>query len=309
MKENTVKENKILKKTNLSQTAQLIAESICFLAANRKFKFLVPNDSAELSYLFSQKRIHPINQTKLIRALRNNLLNRAIPGITLHYLLRKKRIEEFVRCAIGDGFRQIIILGAGFDTLGFRLGAEFSDVEFIEIDHFESQLQKIRTLNKHALSFPNLSFFAGDLDKQTLGEILNSALFNPQKKTFFIAEGLLMYLSEAKVRRLFSSINEVCRDETRFAFTFMNKRSDGKIRFKNSSNFVDFWLDLHGEPFKWGISETNLPLFLVDLGHDLIALETDQNFRESYLNTSDLQNEMLAQGEFLCLVQAGKTDA
>ena len=298
-----------MKKANLSQTAQLIAESICILAENQKFKFLVPDNSAELSRLFSQQRVSFVNQTKLLRALRNNLLNRAIPGITLHYLLRKKRVEEFVRCAITDGFRQIVVLGAGFDTLCLRLGAEFSDVEFIEIDRFESQLQKIRTLNKHKLSFPNLSFFAGDLEKQTLEETLNSLLFNPEIKTFFVAEGLLMYLSEAKVRRFFSAVREICRAETRFAFTSMGKSGDGKIRFKNSSNIVDLWLDLHGEPFKWGISETNLPLFLSELGCDLIALETEQDFRRLYLNTSALQNETLAQGEFLCLAQTRKQNA
>jgi methyltransferase (TIGR00027 family) len=192
-----------VREIKLSKTAKLIAESIYFLSSRQKFNPLIPRSSAELSRIFSENSVLRIHQTKFFRALRNSLLNRAIPGITLHYVLRKRRIEDFVRLAISKDFKQIVIIGAGFDTLGLRLGWEFPNIKFVEIDRFESQLEKVRTLKKHQILFPNLSFLSGDLEKTTLGKILQSSLFDPNLKTFFIAEGLLMYLSEEKVRDVF----------------------------------------------------------------------------------------------------------
>ena len=49
------------------------------------------------------------------------------PGIVRHWMLRKKWIELRVRAAIADGADQVVVLGAGFDTLGVRMAVERPD--------------------------------------------------------------------------------------------------------------------------------------------------------------------------------------
>src|SRR5258708_2790911 len=43
-----------------------------------------------------------------------------LPGITLHYALRKRRIAEAVEAAMAGGARQLVVLAAGFDALARR---------------------------------------------------------------------------------------------------------------------------------------------------------------------------------------------
>lgn len=291
-------------KNKSSSTASLIAESLYTLSHDKRLNSLIPNRLSEMAYLFGNKKFSLIKNNILFRSVFNFLQNKTIPGIKLHYLLRKKRIEEFVRAAIDQGFQQIIVLGAGFDSLSMRLSPEFPKIEFIEIDFPSTQFRKIEVLNKNNLTFPNLSFISIDLTRQSLSGKLTSSLFETNVKSCFVAEGLLMYLEETDVRKIFSSIQKASSKDLLFIFTFMDKNShESKIRFKNSSALVDIWLHLHGEPFKWGINHLLLPEFLTGFNFEPVKLETDETFRRLYLTDKNLCDEVLAQGEYLCLAR------
>src|SRR3989338_4760491 len=49
---------------------------------------------------------------------------RKVPGGLLHFLARKRFVEDEVREAIQGGFRQIVLFGSGYDSLGLRLPQE-----------------------------------------------------------------------------------------------------------------------------------------------------------------------------------------
>ena len=74
--------------------------------------------------------------TKLIERI-------TIPGILLHYALRKKCISELARSALAKGISQVAMLGAGFDPLCSELQREFPDAQFGEIDHPATQRHKV----------------------------------------------------------------------------------------------------------------------------------------------------------------------
>ena len=84
-----------------------------------------------------------------------------IPGILLHYALRKKCIARLVRSALINGATQVVIVGAGFDPLSFELHQEFPGVQFWEIDHPATQRHKLRTFSK--IDAERLHFVAMDL--------------------------------------------------------------------------------------------------------------------------------------------------
>jgi O-methyltransferase involved in polyketide biosynthesis len=46
---------------------------------------------------------------------------------------RKAFCERQAREGIGSGVSQVLVLGAGYDTRGWRLAPEFPDVNFFEI--------------------------------------------------------------------------------------------------------------------------------------------------------------------------------
>ena len=65
----------------------------------------------------------------------------------LHIGLRKRFFDEQARDALASGVTQVVLLGAGLDTLGVRLSDEFPDATFFEIDHPATQSAKRRGLN------------------------------------------------------------------------------------------------------------------------------------------------------------------
>ena len=58
-----------------------------------------------------------------------------LPGQFEAFGHRKAFCERQVRDGISGGATQVLVLGAGYDTLSWRLAPEFPKVNFFEIDH------------------------------------------------------------------------------------------------------------------------------------------------------------------------------
>ena len=115
-----------------STTARLIAAATVFLSRDPRYRDLVPPGAAELCARFVS--VEAVSRAPLSWAVW--LAERAtIPGLMLHFMLRKRFIEDTVRASLAAGCEQVVVVGAGFDTLAARLAAEFPQARFIEIDH------------------------------------------------------------------------------------------------------------------------------------------------------------------------------
>ena len=295
-----------MKENSPSATAYLIARSTLFLSRDRDAGCLVPKQAAELSKLFINGRRQVtrwLDQITSLRPLASLLERYTVPGIKLHYALRKRFLEQAARDAINDGVRQVVIIGAGFDTLALRLHKSFPTVTFFEIDHPATQSAKRRVVEIKAHNKFNLRFISLDLARASLEDsLLSNDAYRPNEKTLYIAEGLLMYLAQHDIERIFHFIRQV--PGSRFAFTFMQIQSDGRIGFANSSRAVDAWLRLRGERFKWGIRTSRLPEFLSARGFEPVCIATSKDLRKSYLTAATLRNRELAEGECICVAES-----
>lgn len=294
-----------------SATAYLIARSTCFLSQDALLGCFVPQRSAELSDLFVRSRdcfkSGRVGSTtsRLSRALARVLERLTIPGIKLHYALRKRYLEEVTRAALRSGVHQVVVIGAGFDTLALRLHEEFSETQFFELDHPATQRAKRQVVEGQHVLKDNLHFVALDLTRERLEDcLLRQADYSPDNQTLFIAEGLLMYLAVEEVTRIFSFIKAHSRRASKFAFTFMETQSDGRIAFRQSSFLVYAWLRARGESFKWGIEHERVNDFLAARGFRALEVATAETLRGRYLTTERLQRVSLAEGECLCLAES-----
>src|SRR6266576_6852103 len=93
-------------------------------------------------------------------------------------------------------------------------------------------------------------------------EALISSGFDPGKRTFWIAEGLLMYFPADVVSSLMKTLSTLGAPGSELAFTFMEKQGDGQLRFDSQTKLVDSWLRRRGEPFLWGTNRTELAEFI-----------------------------------------------
>jgi methyltransferase (TIGR00027 family) len=280
-----------------SATAYLVAKGLLFLSFDPELGFLVPASAAEASGWFVEsQRLLRSMERPWFRALVRLLQSLSVPGILLHYALRKRYLEETVRNGLRDGFRQVVILGAGFDTLAWRLHREFPEVSFLEVDHPRTQREKKRVLSARGRCGANLRFLPVDFaSRQLAGVLSRSGLYDLTLDTLFVAEGVLMYLKPPEVDAIFEVAGQH-RARSRFAFTFM-----GPEGFTNASPLAGLWLRLRGEPFQWSIRPDSLPAYLSCRGWALRGLATTETFRCLYLPKS--RRVSLARGESICIAE------
>jgi methyltransferase (TIGR00027 family) len=297
-----------MKEDRPSATAYLIARSTLFLARDPVLGRLVPERSAELSERFVQTRsrfarvMDAALNSRPLRPLTICLERATVPGIKLHYALRKRYLEEIARNALSKGISQVVVIGAGFDTLALRLHEAFPDARFFEIDHPVTQRVKKRVVESQPATQSNLKFISLDLAHGNLeASLLAAAEYRPEIDTLFVAEGLLMYLASAEIDLILQFIRYHSGPQSRFAFTFMETQRDGRIGFRESSLVVDAWLRLQGESFKWGIHRARLKEFLAARGFVVREIVTSAALRNSYLAAEHLRHLPLADGECICV--------
>ena len=284
-----------------SRTALLIAASLVLLRHDAKYSRLVSKTSADLCARVLEKHS---SQTRLFsKIVRQSwfrpfakLIERiTIPGILLHYVLRKKCISELVRSALTSGVAQVVILGAGFDPLSSELQGEFPTASFWEIDHPATQRHKVRACSE--IGIERVHFVAVDLSAAGLErEALIKSDFDPAKRTFWIAEGLLMYFPAEIVSSLIQTLSSLSAPGSQLAFTFMEKQKDGHIQFGSQTKLVDRWLRTRSEPFLWGTTRS-------ELAGSIQPWRVIRFFDHNDLRKieSGLADEAIARGEVICL--------
>ena len=223
-------------------------------------------------------------------------------GIFLHYLMRKRFIEDTVRSAIADGCSQLVVVGAGLDTLATRLAREQPALRCIEVDHPATQAVKKAGIS--AMQPPNLAFVELDLRERALRDALCAAPeYDANVSTVFVAEGLLMYLTAEQAREFFRELREIAPAGSRVAFTFMESSRPDRVRFKGLPRWyaplVDFWLKRLGEPMQWAIDRSVLAAWLSPLGWELLDVGTRDTFRALYLTPRGLGGRALIDGEYV----------
>jgi methyltransferase (TIGR00027 family) len=286
-----------------SRTALLIAASLVLLYHDPKRSRLVSKTSADLCADVLEK--HSSRTRLFLKIVRQSwfrpiakLVERiTIPGILLHYALRKKCLRELVHSALANGLAQVVVLGAGFDPLSSELQREFPTTLFWEVDHPATQRHKVRACSE--MGIERVHFVAVDLAAASLKtEVLIKSDFDTPKRTFWIAEGLLMYFPADVVSSLMKTLSALSAPGSKLAFTFMEKQGDGRIRFDSQTKLVDLWLRRRGEPFFWGTTRSELAEFIRPWR--VIRFFDHNDLRNM---KSDLSDEIIAKGEVICLAE------
>jgi methyltransferase (TIGR00027 family) len=287
-----------------SSTAWLIAAGIAYLGDDPELGALIPAGAAETCGSFV--RACSARGAPFLRAMKVpmvRLLIRmvewwALPGVLLHYVLRKRFLERIVRTALKENFQQVVVLGGGFDTLALRLQKEFPDVTFMEVDHPATQGPKVIATRSTLASGTNLKFLPVDFTREDWGEkLLEARSFDRAASTLFVTEGVLVYLHQEQVRRVFRFVRRHPGPRSRLAFTFMEPLASGRIDFRHCNPAVSLWLRLKSEPFRWGIHRKNLAAFLEREGFRLLEIGSPDLLRRLYLDPSSLNGRPLAEGE------------
>src|SRR5581483_8650226 len=117
-------------------------------------------------------------------------------------IIRTRFIDEALERAVKSGVAQVVILGAGFDSHAYRCGNLLKEVKVFEVDRPATQaLKKERVRDAIGEPPSNLAYVPIDFQHEELLEVLLRHGYDPQQRTFFVLEGVTMYLPEEAVRK------------------------------------------------------------------------------------------------------------
>jgi methyltransferase (TIGR00027 family) len=189
-----------------------------------------------------------------------------LPGQFEAFAHRKAFCERQVRGGIAAGASQVLVLGAGYDTLGWRLAPEYTAVSFYEIDHPATANLKAKGIESMGTR-GNLTLIAEDLSQRKLADVLKSSeAWDATKQTVVIAEGLVMYLSTEAVRDLFRQCNIATGSASRVAFSYVPTGADGRPDAGRWTALMLWLLKLQGEPWLSSIPPSELSDVLAGSG-------------------------------------------
>ena len=207
-------------------------------------------------------------------------------------------IDARLKTAVGEGIAQLVILGAGFDTRPYRFSEMLKDVRVFEVDHPDTQQVKIRRVWE-AIGEPptNLAYVAVDLRTAELGEALTRAGYQADRKTFFIWEGVTMYLPAEAVQATLTWIASNAARESAVVFDYtyetpiklMRDFDVDKLPESAKQAAMRFRNVMSGEPWIFGLPDKAEKEFLNSLGLELRTL-LGMNSREAverYLTRAD----------------------
>ena len=289
-----------------SRTALQVALAIPYTAHHPRWGGLLPADlvSATEDLLLASGTVQQHKIERMQRSwyrLMGGLAERlTVPGLTLHLALRKRWVGDEVEAAIADGTRQVLVVGAGLDTLGYRLAPRHPDVRFVEIDHPASQGMKRTALGRLGQS-PNHHLVSADFSQSDLVTVVrNIGGWQTDEPAVLVAEGLLMYLSDNDVASFFDGTAKVVGEGSRVVISYLQRTSSGRFLLGPYGRLAEMAIKLQGEPWEWGIRAEKLADFLAPHGW---TLADPQRFdlKRRYLEPSGLGGETLSGVECLAV--------
>ena len=211
-------------------------------------------------------------------------------GVCRMMLIRTRFIDDRLKEAVDGGAKQIVILGAGFDSRAYRLRSELANTRVFEVDYGPTQeYKKQRVLEVLGGFPPNLKFVPIDFTKEKLDVVLHKAGFRDNLRTFVIWEGVTYYVPEDGVRSTLQVLSKMAPG-SQIAVDFMNHTfvfGDPSAPPRATAPGFPQW----GEPWVFGIADNTEDKFFGQYGFTIdkraSVTGSDPDVAKMYLTRHD----------------------
>jgi methyltransferase (TIGR00027 family) len=186
--------------------------------------------------------------------------------------------DQFVTDALDEGVRQVVVLGAGYDSRAWRFAR--SGVTFYEVDLLATQVDK-RTRAPEG----GPTYVPADVTEPSLGEALTAAGLRSGEATAFTAEGLTMYLTEQQVTHLLGLLSALSGPGTRLAVNFgVGFEQQGSQRGRVARRVMA----AGGEELRFRLTPADAPELMTNTGWSISEMLSGPQLRDKYLSGTKL---------------------
>jgi methyltransferase (TIGR00027 family) len=258
-----------MKQGRISQTALKVALGLITLSVKDDWSQRLPPDLVEITERLLLASGSPGYGPGLMRVSKQRWMirvyqfqDRMMPGQWEGFGHRKVFMNQQVEAAIEQGARQVLVLGAGFDTLCLRLAPKYPEVRFVEIDHPSTSVAKARGIKKVGQP-ENMIQIAADLGERSLPKVLSEdGHWDAPKRSVIVAEGLFQYLTDEEVRGLLTDAAACTSPGSRIAFSHA---------IPGHRKLLSALMRLISEPWKSEVRSEDLPSYVDGTGWAMIS--------------------------------------
>jgi methyltransferase (TIGR00027 family) len=207
------------------------------------------------------------------------------PGLVAFVLCRHRYIDDCLRHALMGAVEQVVILGAGYDMRAYRLTRELGDRPVFEVDHPATSGRKARILAVHKRDLPDadVRVVEVDFEKDSLRQRLQGAGFQRGGRTFFVWEGVAMYLRRDAVKKTLEELRENSAAGSEIAMDLW-QLPEGSDPISAAQRLSASALYLVGEPVTFAIHPEDAGPFLDRLGYRVLEIAEAPTLQSRYVH-------------------------
>jgi methyltransferase (TIGR00027 family) len=263
-----------------SRTAMMAAIHRFLASMEEHPNFRGPDNLAKL---FLPPKARFFLSFSFFRRLIRNKLHKKVPGTYEYVTARTKHFDNLFKQALVENIPQIIFLGSGYDTRAIRFKNSIQRTSIFELDAPTTQQHKKKILQKHNISIPpQVSFVPINFSKESMDKVLSRSVYDSSEKSFFIWEGVTMYLPEEVIKETLAFIKYNSGSGSTVAFDYFYKSFvEGKYYY-GAKELMES-VSKTGEPYQFGIEEGKIESFLSENGFDVLSHYTPDEFEKTYL--------------------------
>lgn len=223
-------------------------------------------------------RDHPAETRAMVEEV-----ERSTPGWANSIRARVRYFDDVAERAARDGVRQMVVLGAGYDTRAYRIDAVKDGMRVFEVDRPPILARKADIITRALGAVPDhVAAVALDLEREDLWDRLTRAGFSAELATLFVLEGLVMYLPREAVERLFDGIARHAGAGSSVLFDCVpHSLADGTLEREGARNILAYTVE-RGEPILSGFAEGEVEPFLARLGFSGVTVVPSSEYGRMY---------------------------
>jgi methyltransferase (TIGR00027 family) len=203
--------------------------------------------------------------------------------------VRTQYIDAALRRAAADGATQAVILGAGYDSRAYRFHETFPQLRFFEVDLPSTGEVKRQRLTEVFGAVPDYVRYAPiDFGTQKLEDALLPLGYDPKQRTFFVLEGVTMYVDKAGISATLDFIHRHAAPGSRVVFDYLLRPViEGKTKGYWAADYIAHAVAQMGEPFVTGWMPAEAAAFVKKHGLAVVEDAGEKLLIKRYLMGAD----------------------
>lgn len=216
-------------------------------------------------------------------------------GVVGFLAARERYIDDYLSECIQQGFDQLVILGAGYDSRAYRFEALKDPIRVFEVDHPATQQAKLEKLHKIFSSLPaHVRYVPIDFNEQTLADCLTAHGYDPKGKTVFLWQGVTYYLEPGAVDGTLDFIARCSAPGSQVIFDYIDSALLTRPTQHGEVKGMKRYQGMTGEDLRFGIPIADIEPYLGLRGFEQVVNIRSEELKALYFRGKNQSRNVMS---------------